>query len=262
MPPSDLGQHLLTDDSVISRVVKAAALKPGDQVLDAGAGTGALTRPIAEAIAPDGQVYAVDVDPAMIAALNQARIPGATVMKGNLLKWRIPASLTAVVANPPYQIAAPIIERVAVAGVPRSVFVVPRELADRLAAEPGSEHYGKLTIRVGIHAKVEDLGYLTRKAFTPPPTVTSGIIRMRARPEVVEYDPEMLTAVLDAAWESWGRKTRRAFGKLAHEVRSDGAALAAFLAQTGWDNLKVSTLPPNAFAKIARQLSAGIPGGK
>lgn len=257
VPLPDLGQHLLTDDVVIARVVSAAALNPGDHVLDAGAGKGALTRPIAAAVAPGGTVWAVDVDPEMVAALKQATPPGVTIVEHDLLEWPLPATLTAVVANPPYKIAAPLIERVMEAGVERAVFVVPRELADRLAAEPGSEHYGKLTIRVGLHAKVEDLGYLSRRAFTPQPAVTSGLIRLRARSVVPEFDGAMLDAVIDAAWDSWERKTRHAFGELAHEFRCDGAALAALLVQTGWAELKVNTLPPKAFAKIARHLARG-----
>ncbi len=257
MPPPDLGQHLLCDDSVIARVVKAAGLKPGDQVLDAGAGTGALTRPIAAAVAPGGGVWAVDVDPLMVEELRRNPPPGVTVVSGNLLKWPLPAALTAVVANPPFKIAAPFIERVAAAGIRRAVFVVPRELADRLAAAPGSAHYGKLTVRVGLRATVEDLGFVPRRAFTPPPGVTSGIIRLRARSDLQEVDAEMLDAVLDAAWAAWDRKARHAFGSLAQTIRADGAALAGLLSEAGSADLKTCTLPPDAFATVARHLAAG-----
>lgn len=256
MSEADLGQHLLVDEGVINRVVRAAALKPGDHVLDAGAGTGALTRPIAAAVAPGGHTWAVDVDPAMVEALTQEALPDVSVVADDLLAWSLPETLTAVVANPPYKIAAPVIERVAAAGVQRAVFVVPRELADRLAAPPGSAHYGKLTVRVALRATVEDLGYLSRKAFDPQPAVTSGIIRLRAR-DGPEYEPEMLDAVLDAAWTAWDRKARHAFGALAQSLRCDGAALAGLLKESGWFDAKTSMLPPDAFGAVARLLTQG-----
>lgn len=251
MPNEDLGQHLLTDADVISRVVNAAKLLPGDTVLDAGAGAGALTRPIAAAVAP-GRVYAVDVDPGMVKRLHQKPIRGTTVVEADLLEWPLPA-LDAVVANPPFKIAAPFIERVA--SVPRGVYVLPRELADRLAAKPGTKHYGKLTIRVGLRADVDDLGYVPRKAFTPAPNVTCGIVRLRAR-SVVPYDSVMLDAVLDAAWSAWDRKARHAFAPLAPMFRTDGAALAALLKEHGWAEAKTSTLPPDAFGTVASHLAA------
>ncbi|MGB1696849.1 MAG: ribosomal RNA small subunit methyltransferase A [Thermoplasmatota archaeon] len=252
MPNEDLGQHLLTDADVISRVVNAAKLLPGDTVLDGGAGAGALTRPIAAAVAP-GKVYAVDVDPRMVKRLNQKPIRGTTVVEADLLEWPLP-ELDAVVANPPFKIAAPFIERVA--HVPRGVYVLPRELADRLAAKPGTKNYGKLTIRVALQADVDDLGYVPRKAFTPPPGVTCGIIRLRAR-EPIAADSLMLDAVLDAAWAAWERKARHAFAPLAPLFRADGAALASFLKEHGWAEPKTHSLPPEAFAAVAQHLSAG-----
>ncbi len=257
MPLPDLGQHLLCDPRVVDRVIEAAALKPGDHVLDAGAGDGALTRPIAAAVAPGGKVWAVDVDPTMVDALMQGPLPGVTVVESDLVEWPLPATLTAVVANPPFKIAAPIIERVAAAGVPRAVYVVPRELADRLSAKPGTKHYGKLSIRVGLRANVEDLGHVPRKAFMPPPGVTCGIIRVRARSDVPDYDAAMLGTVLDTAWAAWDRKARSAFGPLPRALRTDAGALTRFLVDAGWADEKVSTLPPDAFAAVAGHLAAG-----
>ncbi len=255
--PAELGQHLLCDDEVIARVVEAAALQSGDQVLDAGAGQGALTRPIAAAVAPGGTVWAVDVDPVMVAALRAMSLPAVQVVEHDLLHWPLPAALDAVVANPPFKIAATVIERLAAARVPRAVYVVPRELADRLAAAPGSQHYGKLTIRVGLHATVEDLGYVPRRAFTPPPGVTCGIIRLRARTDALPCDAEMLAVVLDAAWGAWDRLARRAFGPLPRQFRTDSGALTRLLVDAGWADEKVNTLPPDAFAAVAQHLAAG-----
>lgn len=245
----DLGQNLLTDPATIARIIKAADVRPDDRVLDAGAGAGALTRPLA---ALASQVYAVDLDPAMVKALSKDALPNVTVVADNLLTWELP-DLSIVVANLPFKIAAPLIERLAQF---RGVYVVPRELADRLCAQPGSEHYGKLSIRVGLKAKVEDLGFMSRHAFTPPPAVTCGIIRLRPR-DRQEVDDEMLDDVLDSAWQNWEKKARRAFSALAPKYRVDGAGLAAFLQQHGWSDVPVNQLAPGVFAMIANHLSAG-----
>lgn len=247
----DLGQHLLIDDAVIARVLKGAALKPGDRVLDAGAGRGALTAPMATAVAP-GKVYAVDVDNAMLKVLAKKALPGVEVEEGDLLTWHLP-ELDAVAANPPFKIAAPFLERVA--HVPRGVYVVPRELAERLLAKPGSKEYGILTIRIGLRASVDDLGLVSRKAFDPPPAVTCGIIRLRGRD--IGYDPEILAAVLDAARGAWNRKSKHAFAPLAHQFRTDGAALASLLKETGWGEQKTSTLAPYMFGAVVQHLMAG-----
>lgn len=252
MPNEDLGQHLLTDDAVIARVMDAASLSPGESVLDAGAGKGALTAPIAAEVAT-GTVYAVDVDPTMLKILEKKGLPGVVVEEGDLLQWPLP-ELDAVVANPPFKIAAPFIERVA--HVKRGVFVVPRELADRLVAQPGTERYGKLTIRIALRASVDDFGFVSRRAFDPAPAVTCGIIRLRAK-EPVAYDEEVLDAVLDAAWKSWDRKSRHAFSPLAHHFRTDGAALASLLKETGWGEQKTSNLAPYVFGAVVQHLMAG-----
>jgi 16S rRNA (adenine1518-N6/adenine1519-N6)-dimethyltransferase len=251
VPNADLGQHLLTDPEIIARVIAAAKLLPGDRVLDAGAGKGALTRPIAAAVDP-GQVYAVDVDPAMVKRLLAKPPRSTTIVEADLLQWPLP-ELDAVVCNPPFKIAAPFIERVA--SVSRGVYVVPRELADRLAAKPGTKHYGKLTVRVGLQATVEDLGYVPRKAFTPPPGVTCGIIRLRAR-DTPQCDLEVLDAVLEAAGSAWDRKARNAFGPLAQMFRADGAALSNLLKENGWYEAKTSSLAPDVFGEVARHITA------
>lgn len=253
-PQEDLGQHLLRDERAIMRVVDAAALEPGESVLDAGAGTGALTRPLAAAVGSTGIVHAVEVDPAMLAALRVDAPPQVRVVEGDLLDVDLPAPLDAVVANPPFKIAAPLIERIVEARVPRSVLVLPRELIDRLVAPPGSERYGKLTVRIGLLARADDLGYLSRHAFDPPPDVVSGILGLRVREEAPAFDADGLRRVLDVAWERWERKAKRALAPLPAAFRADSAAFMKLLKENGWAEPRACDLPPEAFAAVATHL--------
>jgi 16S rRNA (adenine1518-N6/adenine1519-N6)-dimethyltransferase len=259
-PPPDLGQHLLRDARAIGRVVDAARLRRGETVLDAGAGAGALTRPLAEVVGPEGRVVAVEIDPAMAARLRDGLPPHVEVVEADLLDVPFPEGLHAVVANPPFRIAAPLVERIVEARVPRAVLVLPRELIDRLVARPGTERYGKLTVRVALRAHAEDLGYLSRHAFDPPPDVVSGLLRLRPRDEAPEVHAATLDAVLDAAWERWDRKAKHALAPLAPAFRVDSAALMQILKEKGWAEPRACELPPEAFAAVAAHVASGRHG--
>lgn len=255
-PPNDLGQHLLRDDAVIARIVAAARLKRGEIVLDAGAGHGALTRPIAEAVGEAGRVWAVEVDPNMLVALHRQIPPQVHVVEGDLLQVPIPDPLDAVVANPPFKIAAALVGRIVDARVPRSVLVLPQELVSRLVAKPGTERYGKLTVRVGVVMRADnDLGLLSKRAFNPPPGVECGLLRLRLRHDAPQVDADVLKRVLDLAWPAWDRKAKHAFAPLAPAFRADSAALMAFLKEKGWAEPPASSLPPDAFAAVANHLA-------
>lgn len=249
-----LGQHLLVDERAIARIVHAAALRSGDRVLDAGAGKGALTRPLAAAVGSHGRVHAVELDPGMLATLRAHVPPQVRVIEGDLMHVPLPEELDAVVANPPFRIAAPLVERIVAARVPRAVLVLPRELVDRILAAPGSERYGKLTVRVALLARADDIGYLTRHAFDPPPEIVCGIVRLRARRDAPDVDPDVLRQVLDVAWEGWAKKAKSALGPLSRTFHADGAALTRLLVEGGWAERPTSSLPPEAFAAVARYL--------
>lgn len=254
--PRDLGQHILRDPDVIARIVADANLRAGETVLDAGAGKGALTRPLAEAVGPRGRVVAVELDPRMILRLQQKELPAQVdIVEGDLMEVALPERLDAVVANPPFAIAAPLIERIVAARVPRSVLVLPRELIERIAAAPGSERYGKLSVRVQLRARAEPLGWLPLRVFEPPPNVPCGVVRLTARRDARAVDMATLDAVLDAAWEAWERKAKHALAPLAPKLRADSAALMRLLKENDWAEPVVNTLPAEAFARIAEHLA-------
>ncbi len=254
-PWEGLGQHLLRDAEVIAAVIAAAKLEPGEFVLDAGAGTGALTHPISEAVGPKGRVFAVEFDPRMIERLKTDLPENAQIIQADLLEVGLNRDIDAIVANPPFKILAPLIERIAASGIPRAVLVVPRELSNRLTAPAGTERYGSLTIRVGILADVAFVGPVARRAFRPSAGVDCAIISMRTRKGVVAPDPAVLKTVIKAATDAWDRKAKYAFALLSDSFRVDSAAFQKLLRDEGWADQVAATLPPRAFGVIARFMS-------
>lgn len=261
-PREHLGQHLLRDDEVIERVVSAARLRAGERVLDAGAGHGALTRPIAAAVGPRGVVYAIEIDQSMMEGLRRFQPPQVQVIEDDLLTVDLPGPLDAVVANPPFRVAAPFIERIVAARVPRAVLVLPFELADRLVARPGAERYGKLTVRVRALAHAEVLGAVSRRAFNPPPGVACAIVGLRARGDADDVDVGVVSQVVDVAWPSWQRLAKHALAPLPAQFRADSAAFQAMLKEAGWADEVTAKLPPAAFAEVARHLATKGRGPK
>ncbi|MEA3202498.1 MAG: rRNA (adenine1518-N6/adenine1519-N6)-dimethyltransferase, partial [Thermoplasmata archaeon] len=100
----DKGAHFLTAKPALERIVAAAALKPGEAVVDVGAGGGSLTRRAAAAVQPGGSVLAIEKEHGLVDALRQMEWPGTTVVQGDALRVGLPDRIDAVVANPPYRI--------------------------------------------------------------------------------------------------------------------------------------------------------------
>jgi 16S rRNA (adenine1518-N6/adenine1519-N6)-dimethyltransferase len=171
-----LGQHFLFDPGILDRIADAALLAPGDVVLEIGPGRGTLTRALA---ARAGAVIAIEADRALAAALERdPPAPNVRVIAGDALRVPWPAA-DVVAGNIPYQITTPLIERALTPPRPRRVvFLVQREVAERLAARPGTRAWGALSVGVQLVAGVERLFAVTAGAFRPAPKVESALVRI------------------------------------------------------------------------------------
>jgi 16S rRNA (adenine1518-N6/adenine1519-N6)-dimethyltransferase len=170
-----LGQHFLHDPRLLGRIAEAVGIEPGDRVLEVGPGRGALT---AELLARGAQVTAIEKDADLIPGL-RARFPTLRLAQGDALteNWRELSGAgqgrLLVVGNIPYNITSPLIDRALLPPRPvRIVFLVQREVADRLAARPGTRAYGALTVGVQSVATVERVMIVPAGAFQPPPKVS------------------------------------------------------------------------------------------
>jgi 16S rRNA (adenine1518-N6/adenine1519-N6)-dimethyltransferase len=195
-PDKRYGQHFLVDGNLMRLLVAEADLTDTDTVLEVGPGVGNLTELLVESA---GWVVAVEVDPRM-AAIVRERLAGATsldLLQADILADKhtiAPAALDALcrrvralrgqmklVANLPYQAATPLLAELVLAEPPpeRLVFTVQEEVAQRLAAEPGTREYGPVGVLIQALAEVEILRRLAPSVFWPRPKVWSSMVRVR-----------------------------------------------------------------------------------
>jgi 16S rRNA (adenine1518-N6/adenine1519-N6)-dimethyltransferase len=225
VPARRLGQNFVVDGGTVSRVAAAARLTPADVVLEVGPGFGSLTLPLLGAA---GHVVAVEIDAALAAELPAtvaARVPGLagrlTVVTADAARVReLPgAPPTALVANLPYNVAVPVVLHLLATfgSLRRGLVLVQAEVADRMAAPPGSRTYGIPSAKLAWYADVRRAGSVSRSAFWPVPRVDSGLVAFTVHDRPLAAGPEpgggvsrqTVFAVIDAAF-SQRRKTLRA----------------------------------------------------
>jgi 16S rRNA (adenine1518-N6/adenine1519-N6)-dimethyltransferase len=256
-PTKSLGQNFLHDPNTIRRIVRTAELDAGESVLEVGPGLGSLTLGLLEAGHP---VTAVEVDAVLSGALAQtvaARLPDAalTVLTADALRLaELPdGAPTALVANLPYNVAVPVVLHLlgALPSLQRGLVMVQAEVAERLAAPPGSKVYGVPSVKAAWYAATTRAGSVPRTVFWPMPNVDSGLVRLvrRVPPETTATRPEVF-AVIDAAFAQ-RRKTLRA--ALAGWAGSAAAAEDALRAAGIDPSARGETLDVTAFARLAEK---------
>jgi 16S rRNA (adenine1518-N6/adenine1519-N6)-dimethyltransferase len=180
-----LGQHFLVRQSVLERIAEAACPEKGDTVLEIGPGRGALTSHL---LARADRVIAIEIDPVLVQYLRaefrdepRLRLVEADVLKADLTQW----GTVTVAGNLPYYITSPILEKTLALGAQlnRVVFLVQKEVAERLTAHPGSRDYGYLSVQTQLLSTPELLFSVPAGAFRPPPKVDSALVRLMPKPE-------------------------------------------------------------------------------
>lgn len=251
--PAD-GVHDLVDERAVERLLSAAPELAGRVVMDAGAGTGHVTKALARRVGPAGRVVAVEKDPQRAEALGALLLPGVEVVVGDLLTTNV--TVDAVVANPPFRIVPTLLRQWATAGIAWAVLVVPLELAERLTARVGDERYGKLSVWMGLAGRAEIKGRIPRRAFDPPPAVPCAIVLVHFRTHDV---PEhALGLVLDAAWAARTRHLRHSLAGLADSLRLPPQTITACLQWTQASGRPFAEVSPWEFGQIARALHQAL----
>jgi len=261
-PKKSLGQHFLTDTSILRRI--AAALEPttDDVVVEIGSGGGSLTRILAPLVK---QVIAVEKDGDLARdcdkrnaelGIHNVRIVTADVLH---LDWESlvpapapPTRQAKIIGNIPYYITTPIIEAALGRRPALIVLLVQEEVADRVVAPPGSKTYGALSVGVQVEAHAEKGFVVKAGAFVPPPKVRSAVLRLRPleRPLIRREDIPSFRAFVAACFSQRRKQLRRTLrsitGRSARTVEDGLTAL-------GIDPVaRAETLAPERFVSLWR----------
>ena len=252
-----LGQNFLLDLNLTGRIARAAGDLTGCDVLEVGPGPGGLTR----ALLAHGarRVVAVERDARCLAALAEiaAHWPGRLeVVEGDALALD-PAALVApgakIVANLPYNIGTELLLRWVRGPWPpfwqSLTLMFQREVAERITARPGTDHYGRLAVLCGWRCEAHILFDVAPSAFTPPPKVTSSVVSLKPRAEPLH--PARLEALEAVTAAAFGQRRKM----LRQALKTLGRDPAPLLAAAGVEpTARAETLEIAAFCALARAL--------
>lgn len=172
-PKKRFGQHFLRNRGAVAKIVAAVEPQPGEVIVEIGPGEGVLTEKLIE-IAP---LVAIEIDRDLAPSLRERFGERVEVRNEDALEAALPDRPYRAVGNLPYNVGTAILRRVvADAHWKRAVFMLQKEVADRLVAKPGDEAYGYLTLYVQLFAKAKTLMTLEPKSFYPPPKVRSAVV--------------------------------------------------------------------------------------
>jgi 16S rRNA (adenine1518-N6/adenine1519-N6)-dimethyltransferase len=214
-PSRALGQNFLADPNTARRIVRLAGVGAGDRVLEVGPGIGSLTVALAEAVSPDGVVLALELDRHLLPVLAEV-VHGLTpvrIAQGDALTVDYDALLGdarpwSMVSNLPYNVATPLMARLLdeVPQLETLSVMVQKEVAERLAAPPGTRACGGISVKVAYHAAAATLGVVPPTVFVPRPKVDSAVVRFERRPAPPVDVPsaEGLFALVEAVLEAAG----------------------------------------------------------
>lgn len=249
-----LGQNFLVDDAVLGAIVGAADIGHDDTVFEVGPGLGVLTTELAERAA---KVVTVELDRGLLPVLHETLADFANVelVHGDALSFDLgalpPGSL--MVANLPYNVATPVIARCLESlRFSRLVFLVQREVAERLVAAPGSPAFGSLSLLVAHFARGRIVRHVPPGAFLPPPKVTSSVVRLEVDP-AARPRPELFDLIRQAF--AHRRKTlKRNLLYAGHPADAVDAALAALGLD---DRVRAEALDLATFERLLASLQGG-----
>jgi 16S rRNA (adenine1518-N6/adenine1519-N6)-dimethyltransferase len=260
-PTKQRGQNFVIDANTVRRIVRESGITPDDVVVEVGPGLGSLTLAL---LGVAGRVIAIEIDEKLAARLpdtiatyapNQAaafEVVLADAMRIAAVPGPPP---TALVANLPYNVSVPVLLHLLalLPSLERGLVMVQSEVADRLAAPPGSKVYGVPSVKAAWYAEVRRAGAIGRNVFWPAPNVDSGLVAWsRREPPSTTATRDEVFAVIDAAFAHRRKALRGVLKSLASAEVVDAALRSA-----GIDPLaRGESLTIGDFARIAEGLAA------
>lgn len=250
-PKKHLGQHFLADENIAVRIVEALGAPASGPVVEIGPGMGVLTRHLLDRYE---EVHVVEYDPDAVAYLKEAfPTDRLTIHPADFLKWDIPEELSReawFIGNLPYNVSSPIffhllkhLER-----VPKGVFMVQKEVADRVCAPESAptKQKGILSVLVNLYFQTRMELKVKPTVFRPPPKVMSAVFSMERLPNLPEADFETLKQVVKAAYGKRRKTLRNALASL--DIPWENLP-------GDWATLRAEALPYAAFVELANSIN-------
>jgi len=234
-PTKQRGQNFVIDPNTVRKIVREAGVGRDDVVIEVGPGLGSLTLALLDTVR---RVVAVEIDPDLATALPGTIERFAPYAAANLSV--VPADAlrvtelpgpppTALVANLPYNVSVPVLLHLLgqFPSIERGLVMVQAEVADRLAAQPGSKVYGVPSVKMAWYADVRRAGAIGRNVFWPAPNVDSGLVAWtRREPPSTRVSKEQVFSVIDAAFAQRRKALRAALRSLTGSSEAAESALA------------------------------------
>lgn len=257
-PKKRLGQHFLRHRHILDRIADALGPGAGSVVLEIGPGQGTLTEAL---LARAGRVVAIEKDADLVGAL-RLRFPTLELLEGDAehIDWRAaarpgPSEQYLIAGNIPYNITTPLIDLALKPPRPaRVVFLVQREVAERVAAPHGNSIYGALSVGVQAVARVEKLFAVPAGAFHPPPKVDSAVLRLTPLPDPLVSD-ELIPSFRRLVVGLFGFRRKQLTRGLREFTGWPADRVAALLGAAGIEPTdRPEAVPPAGFAGLHRRL--------
>jgi 16S rRNA (adenine1518-N6/adenine1519-N6)-dimethyltransferase len=258
-PKKRLGQNFLIHERVIESILRLLNASATDEVMEIGPGLGFLTRRLAAIVS---KVWAVEVDPFLVERLMKGSLgsnPGVQLIHGDILKVRLddllPRRKVKLVANLPYSISTEVLFRIFDTHQHFSLLVlmVQKEVAERIAAHPGTKSYGTLSVWSQAHGRIVEKVQVSPAAFFPRPKVRSTILSIELFPEPLVSSAELplMRGLVRAAF---GQRRKTLANALAGWLKQGREGIEALLRAQGIDpKQRGETLNVNEFIGLARE---------
>jgi len=260
VPLKNFGQNFLIDENIVTKIADAATHPPCSNLLEIGMGLGALTQKLAERAE---NVVTVEIDKGLLALENELfkgcqniKVIAGDILDvdiGNLSERYFNGGDFCVCGNLPYYITSKILLHIFESGAPmtRIVFMVQKEVARRLAAQPGDTDYGSLTASLLYYARPELLFDVSKNCFYPAPDVDSSVISFSLRDKYSETDREAYTKIVRASFSMRRKTIFNNLKRIASPTDVSNALEAADVSPSS----RAQDISPRQFAVIAKALN-------
>jgi 16S rRNA (adenine1518-N6/adenine1519-N6)-dimethyltransferase len=261
-PTKKLGQNFVIDPNTVRRIVTQAHVCKTDVVVEIGPGLGSLTLALLPNVA---KVLAVEIDPVLAGALPATIALHAPSLKDNLIVINadamridtLPANPTHLVANLPYNVSVPVVLHFleTFPSLQEILVMVQAEVADRMAAGPGSKIYGVPSVKMAWYGDVTKAGSVGRNVFWPAPNVDSGLVRLVRKEH--EFDPqlrELTFTLIDSAFGQRRKTLRTALGSVLGTPQNVESILREAGVDSGLRGEQLSLRDFVAIAQVAKKV--------